>query len=124
MPSGFHACILALFGILVFGSDLFAAETRMAIDSAGRRVEVPAKIDRIFAAGGPAAVFLYTLAPEKLLGWTSPLTPEQRAYIPASYGGLPAFGRLTGRGNTTNVEAVLASQPDVIVDYGTINPTY
>ena len=34
------------------------------------------------------------------------------------------LGRLTGRGNTANVETVLAVRPDVIFDYGTINPTY
>ena len=49
------------------------------MDSAGRRVEVPAKISRVFVAGGPASVFVYTLAPEKLLGWNRPLTPEERA---------------------------------------------
>jgi len=43
------------------------------VDSAGRRVEVPAKIDRVFVAGGPASVFIYTLAPDKLLGWNRPL---------------------------------------------------
>ena len=37
---------------------------------------------------------------------------------------LPALGRLTGRGNTANVEVVLAAKPDLIVDYGTINETY
>jgi iron complex transport system substrate-binding protein len=37
---------------------------------------------------------------------------------------LPALGRLTGRGNTASVETVLATRPDVILDYGTINPTY
>ena len=63
-------------------------------------MEVPAKIERVFAAGGPASIFMYTLAPEKLLGWTSPLTPDERAYIPAPYAGLPTLGRLTGRGNT------------------------
>jgi iron complex transport system substrate-binding protein len=31
-----------------------AAEKRTVVDSAGRRVEVPAKIDRVFVAGGPA----------------------------------------------------------------------
>src|SRR5215510_8764008 len=77
----------------------FAAETRVVGDSAGRQVAVPAKIERIFAAGAPAGVFLYTLAPEKLLNWNLPLTPEQRAYMPARYGALPALGRLTGRGN-------------------------
>jgi len=37
---------------------------------------------------------------------------------------LPTLGRLTGRGNTASVESVLASRPDVIADYGTINATY
>src|SRR5215470_2079638 len=118
--------IVALIMILeVFvGALAFAVDKRTVVDSAGRRVEVPRKIERVFAAGGPASIFMYTLAPEKLLGWTSPLTPEERAYIPAPYAGLPTLGRLTGRGNTTNVEVVVASHPDVILDYGTINPTY
>ena len=117
------ACVLISTAFLV--SVVFAADKRTVVDSAGRRIEVPAKIERVFAAGGPASVFVYTLAPEKLIGWTSPLTPEERAYIPAPYTGLPTLGRLTGRGNTANIELVLASRPDVILDYGTINqPTY
>ena len=44
--------------------------------------------------------------------------------MPARYAALPALGRLTGRGNTASLETVLASCPDVILDYGTINPTY
>src|SRR5262245_51857704 len=109
---------------VVFSAACFGADKRLVIDSAGRRVDVPAKIERVFAAGAPAGVFLYTLAPEKLLNWNLPLTAEQRAYMPARYGALPALGRLTGRGNTASVETVLATRPDVILDYGTINPTY
>ena len=116
------ACAASL--IALFISSLAAAEKRTVVDSAGRRVEVPAKIDRVFVAGGPASVFIYTLAPEKLLGWNRPLTPEERAYIPSRYANLPTLGRLTGRGNTANVEVMLASRPDVIIDYGVVNPTY
>src|SRR6516165_1508984 len=116
------ACVLISTAFLV--SVVFAADKRTAVDSAGRRIEVPAKIERVFVAGGPASVFVYTLAPEKLLGLTSQLTSEQRAYIPARYAELPTLGRLTGRGNTASVEAVLATRPDIILDYGTINPTY
>jgi iron complex transport system substrate-binding protein len=114
----------AVIAAMLIGSPALAAEKRVVQDSAGRRVEVPARIERVFAAGGPASVFVYSFAPEKLLGWTSPLSPEERAYVPARYAELPAFGRLTGRGNTANVELVLAARADVIVDYGTINPTY
>jgi iron complex transport system ATP-binding protein len=85
-----------ILGALI--SAAVAAEKRTVVDSAGRRVEVPARIARVFVAGGPASVFVYTLAPEKLLGWNRPLTPEERAYIPSRYANLPTLGRLTGRG--------------------------
>jgi iron complex transport system substrate-binding protein len=101
-----------------------AADKRVVTDSAGRRVEIPARVDRVFAAGGPASVLVYALAPEKLVGWNRPPSPEERAFLPDRAATLPALGRLTGRGNTANVEVVLAARPDVIVDYGTINPTY
>jgi iron complex transport system substrate-binding protein len=71
----------------------------------------------------PRSVFIYALAPDKLVGWNRPLTPEERAYIPSRYANLPTLGRLTGRGNTANVEVMLASRPDVIIDYGVVNPT-
>jgi iron complex transport system substrate-binding protein len=114
----------ALLTIVVFNSGAFSADKRLVVDSAGRRVEVPAKIERVFAAGAPAGVFLYTLAPDKLLNWNLPMSVEQRTYIAPRYAALPALGRLTGRGNTASVETVLATRPDVILDYGTINPTY
>jgi len=100
------------------------AQRRAIVDGAGRRVEVPSSVRRVFAAGGPASIFIYTLAPETLLGWTRPPSPEERPWLPARYADLPALGRLTGRGNTANVEVVLAARPDVIVDFGTIGPTY
>ncbi len=48
------------------------------VDSAGRRVEVPDKVSRVYTAGGPASVLLYVLAPDRLLGWTRALTPAER----------------------------------------------
>ena len=87
----------------------------------------PAKPIRIllgFAAGGPASVFVYTLAPDTLLGWTREPTADERAWLPAKYADLPALGRLTGRGNTANVEVVLAARPDIVLDFGTVGPTY
>jgi ABC-type Fe3+-hydroxamate transport system substrate-binding protein len=51
-----------------------------------------------------------------MVGWTRPLSAEERAFVPAPYAALPTLGRLTGRGNTANVETVLAARPDVILD--------
>ena len=44
------------------------AQQRAIVDSGGRRVEIPASVRRVFAAGGPASIFVYTLAPDALLG--------------------------------------------------------
>ena len=101
-----------------------AADLRAVTDSAGRRVEVPARVERVYPAGVPAAIFLYTLAPEKMLGWMRPLGPDERAFVPARFADLPTLGRLTGRGNTANVEAVLAARPDLVLDYGSVTETY
>jgi iron complex transport system substrate-binding protein len=101
-----------------------AAGARTFTDSAGRRVSVPERIQRVFAAGPPATILVYSLAPDALLGWSRAFTPEERGFVPARYVDLPSFGRLTGRGNTANVEVVLAARPDIILDYGSIAPTF
>ena len=103
------------------------ARRRPAQPSPTRRAgasEVPARVERVYAAGGPASILLYTLAPEKMLGWTRALGPGGAAFVPARYADLPTLGRLTGRGNTANVEVVLAARPDVILDYGSLTATY
>ena len=100
------------------------ASARMVTDSAGRKVEVPDTVSRIFTAGPPSATLIYTLAPQKLLGWTRAFTPEERPFVAAPYVDLPVTGRLTGGGGTANFEAVVALKPDLIVDVGTINPTF
>jgi iron complex transport system substrate-binding protein len=116
---------LAVVGlVLLLARAAPAADTRSVTDSAGRRVDVPARVERVYAAGGPASIFLYTLAPEKMLGWNRPPSPEERAFVPARYAELPTLGRLTGRGNTANVEVVLAARPDLIFDYGSLTATY
>ena len=46
------------------------ARAATVTDATGRPIIIPDKVERIFAAGPPAAILLYTLAPELLLGWT------------------------------------------------------
>ena len=116
--------VLAAGALLLLAGAAPAADTRSVTDSSGRRAEVPARVERVYAAGGPASIFLYTLAPEKMLGWNRPLSAEERAFVPARFAELPTLGRLTGRGNTANVEVVLAARPDLIFDYGSLTATY
>lgn len=117
----FRKTLLALtFGALT-ALPLHAAEV---IDSAGRAIPVPGAVTKVFPAGPPASIFLYMLAPDLMAGWPRLPRADERALIPAPYDDLPEVGRLTGRGGSANLETVLAIKPDVIIDYGSMKPTY
>ncbi len=111
------ACLCGMIG-------LAAAAARPVVDSAGRHVEVPDAVHRVWPAGPPAEALIYILAPEKLLGWTHPISADAKAFMTAPAAQLPVLGRLTGRGNTASLEAVVKSAPDLILDIGTVGPTY
>lgn len=100
------------------------AAARDVVDSAGRAIVVPDRVGKVFAAGPPASILLYVLAPEMMTGWPNPLRPAERPYIAAPYRDLPALGRLTGRGGTANLEVVLRTKPDMILDFGSVRETY
>jgi iron complex transport system substrate-binding protein len=93
-------------------------------DGAGRTVEVPARVERVFPAGPPAAIMLYTVAPDLLLGWPRANRADEREFLLPDIGGRPEIGRITGRGNTANLEVVLTLKPDLILDIGSVNATY
>jgi len=115
---------LAVFIFLAaFGSTCVAAD-RIVTDSTGRELALPAIVKRVYAAGPPASVFVFAIAPEKLIGWTRAMHTDEAVYLPQKYAKLPEVGRLTGRGNTANLEQVLAAKPDMIVDAGSTSETY
>lgn len=91
--------------------------------SFGLRAET-GKFGRIVAAGPVAAVLVYALVPDALLGWPSPLSPEAMALLPRVRRDLPHLGRLSGRGSTLGTEALLALRPDLILDAGSVDPTH
>ena len=97
---------------------------RTIVDDAQRRVDVPARATRVYAAGPPASVLVFAIAPDALLGWTTSFRHAERPFVAPKYADLPTLGRLTGRGNTASVEVVLAAKPDLIVDYGSVTPTF
>jgi iron complex transport system substrate-binding protein len=100
-----------------------AAQAETFIDSAQRRVELPAKVDKVLPAGPPAAVVLSTLAPDKLLGWVRVPDEEAQAYLPPRLRKLQALGRITGR-NAVDAAAIKALGADLIVDFGDVNASY
>jgi iron complex transport system substrate-binding protein len=111
---------LQLLCLSVFAQD----RPRIVNDSAGRRVEISRQIARVVAAGPPASILLYTLAPEKMVGWVRTPGADEKAFLHPSVRDLPEYGRLTGRGGTANLEVVIKFKPDLIIDVGSVSPTY
>jgi iron complex transport system substrate-binding protein len=107
--------------IALFCTSLHAATFT---DAAGRKVELPAKVERVYAAGPPASVAVFAIAPDKLIGWTRAFRPNEAAFVAKKYADLPDLGRLTGRGNTANTEVMLKAKPDLIIDMGATNATF
>jgi iron complex transport system substrate-binding protein len=101
-----------------------AARAAAVVDAAGRAVPIPATVAGVFPAGPPAAILLYTLAPDILIGWARANRPEECEFMLPQVCARPEIGRVTGRGNTANLEAVLALKPDLILDVGSTNPTF
>ena len=101
-----------------------SAHAAAVTDAAGRAIAIPNTVARVFPAGPPAAILLYTVAPDLLLGWPRANRPEECAFMLADICRRPEVGRLTGRGNTANLEAVLALKPDLILDVGSTSATF
>ena len=95
------------------------AETREITDMAGRKVTVPAaeNIEFVFSTGPVAAIFLYMVAPDKLLGWNYELNDVEKSIILDKYQDLPNFGM----GDAVNYEAVIAANPTIAINSGKIN---
>ncbi|HKF59973.1 MAG TPA: ABC transporter substrate-binding protein, partial [Dongiaceae bacterium] len=99
------------------------AQSVEVTDSAGRHVTIPATVQRVMPAGPPAALLLYALAPDKLIGWPSKLPPETAALLPKAYAGLPVVGRLTSS-KPPSAQSIRKLHPDLILDIGDVEPDY
>lgn len=109
---------------LLFLSFAFAARAGSFTDAAGRIVEIPDRIERIMAAGPPASVLVYVLTPQKLAGWVHRPSDEESQYLLPSARSLPELGRLTGKGDAIQSDAVAKAKPDLIVDVGDVREEY
>lgn len=94
------------------------AATVSFVDSCGRTVEVPEKIDRVAVSGLTAQMILVTLAPEKLVGVASRPDEAQLAYLPAELAQLSELGQLYGGKGNLNPEFLIACAPQIILDLG------
>jgi len=92
-------------------------------DSAGRTVQVPQSIEKIAPSGPMAQIFLFTLVPDRFVGWSSKPAPELVPYLPQKTRNLPIFGQFYGTASTLNMEALISAKPDIIIDVGERKPS-
>ncbi|HEX3521359.1 MAG TPA: ABC transporter substrate-binding protein, partial [Stellaceae bacterium] len=92
------------------------------VDAAERYVVVPDRIGRVMTANPAADVLIFVVAPEKLLGWSAPLSRGQRAYIPAKIARLPIVGGLVRPNPEGAVQVVARMHPDLIIEAGPVTP--
>ena len=93
------------------------SKEREITDMAGRTMTIPAEIKSVFSAGPAAAIYLYTLVPDRLLGWNYELNEVEKSVILEQYHSIPNFGM----GDAVNYEAVIAADPTIALNVGTIN---
>src|SRR5205823_11326291 len=103
---------------------LFAGTGRAAgfVDAAERYVVVPDRIGRVMTATPAADVLVFVLAPEKLMGWSAPLSRGQRAYIPANFARLPITGGAVRPSSAETAQTVARMRPDLIIEAGPSPP--
>lgn len=94
-----------------------APQEREITDMAGRTMAVPLEIESVFSTGPVAAIYLYTLVPDKLLGWNYALNDIEKSIILEQYHDLPNFGQ----GDAVNYEAVIAAGPTIALNVTSIN---
>lgn len=93
-------------------------ETVSFTDSAGRTVDVPAQVTKIAPSGSVAQMILLTLVPERLVGLSSMPDASQLPYFPDGIADLPVFGQFYGSKANINMEALIAAEPQIIIDLG------
>ena len=92
------------------------------MDATGRTITAPEHVLRVYPAGPPAAVELYTLAPDLLIGWVEPIGQDAREFLLPEIAARPQVPRLTGRGSdNVNLDALTSLKPELIVDIGNVN---
>lgn len=97
--------------------DASSGYTRSITDMAGRSVDIPDSITKVYSTTPVGSIFVYTLAPEKLLGWNYELNDWEKKYIQAEYQDLPVYGM----GDGLNLEALIAAKPDIILQIAGLN---
>lgn len=119
------ALLLLMLPMLIFAQSVSetkteSTETRIFTDSLGREIEIPTTISRVAPSGNVAQLAIYAVAPEKMVGWSSRLSDSAMETFLPEVANLPVFGAFYGKKANLNKEALIAADPEVVIDVGEI----
>ncbi|GBF35181.1 ABC transporter solute-binding protein [Desulfocucumis palustris] len=97
-------------------------KTRAFVDDAGRTSTIPGEINKVFSTSPVGTIMVYTLDPDKLIGWNYDLKPGDANFILPQYRSLPNLGGWYAK-STCNVEEILKIHPDLILSMGAVDQT-
>ena len=100
-----------------------AAETRVFTDSTGRQITVPARIDKVAVSGPLAQIVVFALCPDKLVGVANEWDESAQQFLDEKYYNLPLLGQLYGGKGELNLETLLSSEAQVVIDVGEAKST-
>lgn len=87
-------------------------------DSIGRQVTVPAAPDKIAVSGPMAQIVLFALCPDRLVGIANAWDESAEQFLDTEYYQLPLLGQLYGGKGEMNLETLLSSGAQVVIDVG------
>lgn len=101
------------------------AETEFApftvTDMGGREITIEAPIKKAYASNLIGILFLKTLAPEVIAGYTNPVSESEKEFIPEKYQQLPYLGGWCSPNPTANIEEMVGKDIDVIFVTAAVN---
>lgn len=82
-------------------------------DMGGRTVELPEKIEKVYGANPMSTILLFTLVPDKIIGWNSQIPNKE--CLPEKYSKLPVIGSMGSKQQAASPETILTYNPDIII---------
>lgn len=104
--------------VSVFGNAFASGESVLFTDSLGRTVECSKEVDRVAVTGQMAQIMLFALCPDKLAGIADPWDAGAADTIGPKYLDLPVLGQLYGGKGEANLETLILSGADIVIDIG------
>ena len=107
----FVAILLLLCAALILP---YSVEARTITDMAGRTVEIPDKINKVYVNHQPGVVLMHTIDLDLLCAYAFNLLPGEKRIIPEKYHSIPVLGTVGGN-NSGNKEVIMAAKPDIAI---------